>query len=274
MNQHFQLTAFMEFPQYQSVFFSEYLKKHNEKVEVDEPICIIRIGKYNSAFRYTLKTIKSPKSGFLIYNMNIDDAIHVNDNIFSISSQPESVHDLNVGETFDHHFSGESLVYKFEHWFKKDSSYVTIGDPIYSFSNVRSNNRIHYAERSGKISIKEIKTPFLSKNQTMYSIRYSEPFQFEEIYETVENSCYVYLMKDFTNAFYKIGISNNPSYREKTLQSEKPSIDLIACKKFPIRMIAESFEKSLHKTFENKRIRGEWFKLEDFEVEYLKKSLE
>lgn len=29
--------------------------------------------------------------------------------------------------------------------------------------------------------------------------------------------CYVYLMNDTTNNYYKIGISKNPTYREKTL---------------------------------------------------------
>lgn len=85
--------------------------------------------------------------------------------------------------------------------------------------------------------------------------------------------CYVYLMKDLINGFYKIGISNNPSYREKTLQSEKPSIELLASKQFPIRKFAESFEKSLHNTFSNNRIRGEWFDLSIEDVNHLIQSL-
>lgn len=85
----------------------------------------------------------------------------------------------------------------------------------------------------------------------------------EMINEAVRQNeaCYVYLMKDLSNGFYKIGISNNPEYRERTLQSEKPSIEMITSKKFPVRKIAESFEKSLHAAYANKRIRGEWFDL-------------
>jgi hypothetical protein len=89
----------------------------------------------------------------------------------------------------------------------------------------------------------------------------------------VDDACYVYLMKDLSNGFYKIGISNNPEYRERTLQSEKPTIEMIASKKFPIRKIAESFERSLHITFADKRIRGEWFELTQVDVEHLKASL-
>lgn len=76
-------------------------------------------------------------------------------------------------------------------------------------------------------------------------------------------------MHDEINGYYKIGISNKPEYREHTLQSEKPSIVLIQAKKFPIRQIAEAYESALHKTYEDKRLRGEWFKLEPADVENL-----
>ena len=78
--------------------------------------------------------------------------------------------------------------------------------------------------------------------------------------------CNVYLMKDTINGFYKIGISNSPEYREKTLQSEKPTIILLCSKSFPKRKVAQVLEKTLHETFSNKRIRGEWFNLNDEEV--------
>lgn len=86
-------------------------------------------------------------------------------------------------------------------------------------------------------------------------------------------SCYVYLMHDESNGYYKIGISNHPKYREHTLQSEKPTIALVQAKQFPIRPIAEAFEAALHKTYESKRLRGEWFKLDSDDVDNLKKAL-
>lgn len=85
--------------------------------------------------------------------------------------------------------------------------------------------------------------------------------------------CFVYLMNDTSNGYYKIGISNKPKYREKTLQSEKPTIEMVISKKYPIRKIAESFEKSLHKAYANKRIRGEWFELDETDVEHITESL-
>ncbi|RLD72314.1 MAG: hypothetical protein DRJ02_09465 [Bacteroidetes bacterium] len=85
--------------------------------------------------------------------------------------------------------------------------------------------------------------------------------------------CYVYLMIDLTNNYHKIGISNKPEYREKTLQSEKPTIEMLCNKRFPNRKIANSFEQALHQSYADKRIRGEWFNLTDKEVQELKETL-
>lgn len=92
--------------------------------------------------------------------------------------------------------------------------------------------------------------------------------------QSIDEPCFVYLMVDTTNGYHKIGISNHPEYRERTLQSEKPSIVKIAAKQFPTRDIARAFEASLHKVYEIRRLRGEWFKLEPNEVEDVKKALE
>lgn len=82
----------------------------------------------------------------------------------------------------------------------------------------------------------------------------------EEISSTNE-PCFVYLMIDTTNGYHKIGISNHPEYREGTLQSEKPTIELLCAKQFPSRTIAKAIESALHKAYEDKHLRGEWFQL-------------
>ena len=68
-------------------------------------------------------------------------------------------------------------------------------------------------------------------------------------------------MFDANTKYYKIGISNQPKYREKTLQSEKPTIELIKSKQFPSRAIASALEKALHNTYASNHIRGEWYNL-------------
>ena len=86
-------------------------------------------------------------------------------------------------------------------------------------------------------------------------------------------SCYVYLMIDTTNNFHKIGISNHPKYREHTLQSDKPTIELVCAKEYPTRTIAEAIEGALHRAYAAKRIRGEWFNLDSSDIEDVKNTL-
>lgn len=66
----------------------------------------------------------------------------------------------------------------------------------------------------------------------------------------------VYVMIDKNTGYYKIGRSVNPNRRERTLQSEKPTIELLFNHDARV-----SDEKELHDMFADKRIRGEWFDL-------------
>lgn len=72
-------------------------------------------------------------------------------------------------------------------------------------------------------------------------------------------------MIDHNTGLYKIGRSRNPGEREATLQSQKPSIEMIAVTEL-------SIEKGLHKMFKEKRIRGEWFELNQHDVEEIIES--
>ena len=99
------------------------------------------------------------------------------------------------------------------------------------------------------------------------------PSTVEKTREDTEEACFVYLMVDTSNGYHKIGISNHPEYREKTLQSEKPTIEKICAKQFPSRQIATAIESALHSTFASKRIRGEWFNLSDADVSQIIQTL-
>ena len=114
---------------------------------------------------------------------------------------------------------------------------------------------------------------YVSMYLSLYDdIKIDEEEELEEE-KTKSSICYVYLMIDTTNNFHKIGISNNPRYREHTLQSDKPTIELLCAKEYPSRIIAESIESALHKTYSSKRIRGEWFNLSPSDIEEIKKTL-
>lgn len=75
------------------------------------------------------------------------------------------------------------------------------------------------------------------------------------------NTNYIYLMLNTRSGYYKIGRSNDPEKREKTLQAEEPDITLIH--KWPA---PAEYEKKLHDRFKPKRSRGEWFELSQVDV--------
>ena len=105
-------------------------------------------------------------------------------------------------------------------------------------------------------------------------------FTFEKETQNVDDAdvkldpCFVYLMCDSKNGYHKIGISKTPEYRERTLQSEKPTIEMVCAKEYPSRKIAEAIESALHKVYERERIRGEWFNLSKADIMMIQKTLE
>ncbi len=75
-----------------------------------------------------------------------------------------------------------------------------------------------------------------------------------------KEKAYLYLMLEHSTGYYKIGVSKNPQSRERTLQSQKPDINVIFSRQFD-KKSAFRFERKLHRLFDGKRIRGEWFEL-------------
>jgi len=71
-----------------------------------------------------------------------------------------------------------------------------------------------------------------------------------------------YLMFDRTFNLHKIGSSVKPRSREATLAGQIPTIKLLA-------MHEDNIEKSLHIKFKEKRIRGEWFRLDNDDLMYI-----
>ena len=87
----------------------------------------------------------------------------------------------------------------------------------------------------------------------------------ERCSKNTNNKIKTYIMKDAKTGLYKIGKSNNPEYREKTLQAEKPTIKTI-------KVFDYNIESKLHKDYNEQRVRGEWFKLNKIQLEYICKN--
>lgn len=153
--------------------------------------------------------------------------------------------ELNLLKTFK--------ISKYQIYFKSSDSNVfwIIGDELIDFKI----QFIRFVEEYTSLVEKEISNykPLIEKdNAKLEKINWWQ--------------CHVYLMYDTINFYHKIWISNNPWYRERTLQSEKPSIEMIANKQFPSRELALAFEQALHRTYQTKRIRWEWFNLDDNDI--------
>jgi len=126
------------------------------------------------------------------------------------------------------------------------------------------------------IAIKKFTGEYLelvSREIEEYSPLFERDNQIEKLEDSKVEICFVYLMVDRVNDIHKIGISNNPNWRERTLQSEKPTIELLVAKKFVNRKIASSFEKALHDAYASKRIRGEWFQLDASDLSEITETL-
>lgn len=80
---------------------------------------------------------------------------------------------------------------------------------------------------------------------------------------------FVYIMQNRQNNYYKIGRSIDTEHREKTLQSQEPDIVLI--EKWSA---SAEVEIMLHRRFKEKRLRGEWFKLTDDDLEEIRAFME
>lgn len=154
---------------------------------------------------------------------------------------------------------GEVLVYKEnDHFvFFLNGEYVSPFEILSTATDMDNKNAwkaIHFADNLAS-----------SNDKTYWNLRHAVccSIAFDKI---EERSCkkndkiYTYLMKDDNTGLTKIGKSNNPSLREKTLQSEKPTIRLIY-------ICEQLVERELHKKYKNKRVRGEWFNLLDHDID-------
>ncbi|NRT14818.1 hypothetical protein HNP99_001162 [Flavobacterium sp. 28A] len=142
--------------------------------------------------------------------------------------------------------------------FKKNNSIISVAKNFYWYKNENYATVVQNLAKDYKELVKQNINNYLPllmrNNDNNRNVIYKE-------------ECYVYLMIDTTNNFHKIGISNNPKYREKTLQSDKPTIELVCSKSFPNRKTAQFLEKTLHKVYDHNRVRGEWFRLDYSEVQ-------
>lgn len=80
---------------------------------------------------------------------------------------------------------------------------------------------------------------------------------------------YVIFVHTGTEFFYKIGLATNVDARLKSHQTSSPFEVRLAAAYFVPNMMAE--EATLHEAFAQKRVRGEWFRLDRSDLEWIAK---
>jgi len=143
------------------------------------------------------------------------------------------------------------------------------------FSDNCIRNLIYTKARKEKIKNKEYTIWLEKENERLENMKVFSLCQSSIIKKDIEGQkrksvkekvCY--LIKDHNikypdgSSAYKIGKSSNPLNREKTLQGEKPTLELI--KKFN-----KNWESVLHNEYETQNLRGEWFRLYPLQVKYI-----
>jgi len=91
--------------------------------------------------------------------------------------------------------------------------------------------------------------------------------QSQENFKTKDNNNFVYIAKQTNeNNIYKIGISKNINSRLKTFKTGNIFVEIIASRK---TNFSREIESHLHKKLKKYKINGEWFYLEEKQIEFI-----
>lgn len=216
------------------------------------------------------------------YMLDVGDKFFIlldNDDVLEFDINKKSFHLYNsLNDTYKQVYENRILLYKedldiLSQYLIKDWRIITSGNRKIEGMRSFGGSRHNYEKKEDlQLALKNL---FVDYNKIVTEIESYKPLSKLDVDDKISlaEGCFLYLMKDFANGFYKIGISNTPEYRERTLQSEKPTIEMIASKRYPTRPIAESIEKALHGAYSEKRLRGEWFELDVNDVENIRETL-
>lgn len=215
--------------------FEEYIKDNQEirscfyGVNISTDGCKIFCEKLNNNYGFKIDEVIQFKKRFYVDSQALGSNL-LNGYQFSyfklLYNDPEAI--LRCNETTLVSFEAIALMFS-------KSMYTHVNEEVI-LDNLRKKSMIHSYLTSG---VKEPES--LSSTLTKRINRHVR----SRLKKT-------YLMKDEVNGYYKIGNSINPKYRERTLQSEKPTIRLLmSC--------GSNIEKDLHSIYKNFRLRGEWF---------------
>tara|TARA_R100001163_G_C5062692_1_gene199822 strand:+ start:1167 stop:2132 length:966 start_codon:yes stop_codon:yes gene_type:complete len=133
---------------------------------------------------------------------------------------------------------------------------------IHNFQNITKINLAKISKNKLKHKLNQFVTDYYLYKYQQTKEYYIESEKINNKYFKNISKTKTYLMKNKLNGLYKIGKSINPKYRESTLQSQEPEIQLI-------KVWEEDIENKLHTKYKKHRKRGEWFELNKVQVKYI-----
>jgi len=138
-----------------------------------------------------------------------------------------------------------------------------------------ANGEPNFLLACSKVDIRDVDSAFikpLNIVNAIYQLSQEPVIQAREPKQKGKNIGHLYIMKNVRNGLYKIGFtSQKPEYRESTLQSQEPEVELIFSSSNTKTITAA---REIHEEYDSKRIRGEWFNLDDSELESIKALME
>lgn len=78
----------------------------------------------------------------------------------------------------------------------------------------------------------------------------------------IKKDTYLYIIYSNETKRTKIGITNNPKHRNRTISSHENGISMTNLYRFADRKDAQAIESKLHKKLKDSRICGEWFNVQ------------
>jgi hypothetical protein len=155
----------------------------------------------------------------------------------------------------------EVLREEMEEYFVRNDDMEGVVNSLVQFIN-ETKNRLHNLENRDKYISKKV----FELEKAVGHIHAAQQKQ--------NANSYVYLMYNAQSREYKLGKSNNPQTRQKQLQGVEPNIEIVL--EIPLYSARQAFtlESLFKETFKTKNTHGEWYKLDEGDIQKIKLIME
>lgn len=123
-------------------------------------------------------------------------------------------------------------------------------------------NGLSYCRQGNPQMVDHVIESGILTNEELDSLRAKELIRPSRSSRAPDRIGFIYLARNERNQLIKIGFSKNPKTRESTLQSEEPEVRIIRTRSGTLKE-----EREIHFRFSTQRVRGEWFRLSEDDID-------